>query len=152
MKQVCIIFAVGFVAGIAALSGCQPASYNPAMATRAYPEQLHTTDTVDMQVFRDDTTIELVNTTANTYTDVDVWLNQRYVLRVDELPAGGSLTLSLWDFYDERGEVFNAGGLFRSVDPTPLRLVELQTSDTEPMVGLITIRAEDAPEPISAEQ
>jgi len=27
-------------------------------------------------------------------------------------------------------------------DPTPVRLVEIQTTDEEPLIGLITIRAE----------
>lgn len=105
-----------------------------------------------MQVFRDNEKIEIVNTTAKTYTDIDIWLNQRYVRHLDLLPAGESVTLSLWDFCDQWGGVINAGGVWRTYTPTPVRMVEIQTSDTEPMIGLIAIRAEDPPDPPSSQR
>ncbi len=117
--------------------------YDISRATRPYPADLHTTDTVDMQVFRDGTRIEIVNSTARSYSDFNLWINQRYVRRVESLPAGRSITLSLWDFWDKRGEVFYSGGFFASYKPAPLRLVEIQASEDQPMVGLITLRGED---------
>ncbi len=68
-----------------------------------------------------------------------MWVNQRYVRRVAAIPAGQTVRLSLWDFYDERGDRFSAGGFWRTEEPTPLRLVELQLDEDEPMIGLITI-------------
>lgn len=121
------------------LSGCEQSRFVPDMATRPYPRELHTTDVVDIQVFRDGSDIELINATAHGYRDFDLWVNQRYVHHIDELPAGGRMTLSLWDFFDERGERLNAGGFFRTRQPTPVRLVEMQTAADEPMVGLIAI-------------
>ena len=128
------------------LVGCARQLYQPERATRPYPFELHTTQTVDMQVFRDHEHLEIVNTTATTYTDVDVWINQRYVKRVEAIPAGRSVTLSLWDFADQWGGVFNAGGIWRTLEPTPVRLVELQTRPDEPTIGLMAIRAEDPPD------
>ena len=125
-----------------ALLGCQDVRYDPARATQSYPHHLHHANSVNIQVFRQDTSIELVNATTHAYTDFDLWINQRYASRIESLPAGATLRVSLWDFYDERGESLNAGGLFRSDDPTPVRLVEIQTTDEEPLIGLITIRAE----------
>ena len=122
--------------------GCQDIRYDPARATQSYPHHLHQANSVNIQVFRQDTSIELVNATTHAYTDFDLWINQRYASRIESLPAGATLRVSLWDFYDERGESLNAGGLFRSDDPTPVRLVEIQTTDEEPLIGLITIRAE----------
>ena len=139
--------AIGVKALLAvALAGCSRQIFDPARATRPYPSHLHQAISVDIQVFRDDEQIELINATPHSYRDFDLWINQRYVLHVDELPSGGSISLSLWDFYDERGERVNAGGFWRTEKPTPVRLVEIQLAEDEPMIGLITIRAED-PEP-----
>ncbi len=124
------------------LLGCQDVRYDPARATPSYPHHLHRANSVNIQVFREDTSIELVNATTRAYTEFDLWINQRYTSRIESLPAGATLRVSLWDFYDERGESLNAGGLFRSDEPTPVRLVEIQTGDEQPLVGLITIRAE----------
>ncbi len=122
--------------------GCQDIRYDPVRATPSYPHHLHQANSVNIQVFREDTSIELVNATTRSFADFDLWINQRYASRIESLPAGATLRVSLWDFYDERGESLNAGGLFRSDDPTPVRLVEIQTTDEEPLIGLITIRAE----------
>ncbi len=124
--------------------GCHRSLYDADKATRAYPESLHTTTVVDIQVFREGESIELRNATATTYRDFDLWINQRWVRRVEELRAGGTLRLSLWDFWDERGETINAGGLFRTDVPTPVRLVEIQMAEDAPMVCLVAIRAEPA--------
>jgi hypothetical protein len=127
--------------------GCARKTYDPAWATKPYPEQLHTTDTVDMQVFRNDTNIEIINSTASSYSDFDMWINQRYVAHVESLPAGQSITLSLWDFRDVYGNKFNAGGFFRTIEATPLRMVEIQQRPDQKLIGLVTIRAEDVTVP-----
>ena len=135
---------------LGALTGCERKMYDPEWATQPYPSRLHSTQTVDMQVFRRETEIEIVNSTARSYQDIDVWVNQRYVHAVDSLPAGQTVTLSLWDFHDEWGGTFNAGGFFRAYEPTPVRLVEIQPGAAQPLVGLVTIRREPVflrPEP-----
>ena len=123
--------------------GCHRALYDPAKATRPYPAHLHTARSVDIQVFRDQTNLLLVNATARSYYDFDLWINRRYVAHVPALPAGESLRLSLWHFYDVRGESVNAGGFWRTKEPTPVRLVEIQLDHQQPLIGLVTIRAED---------
>ncbi len=124
-------------------TGCERKMYDPSWATRPYPRELHTTATIDVQVFRNDTKLQLVNFTPRSYSNFDLWINQRYVTHVESLPAGGSIELSLWDFYDEFGDRFNAGGFFRTYSPTPVRLVQIQTEPDQPLIGLVTIRAED---------
>jgi hypothetical protein len=119
-------------------SGCRQL-YKPEMATPAYPQELHTAETIDMQVFRDGESIEIVNATPRSFQDINVWINQRFTQPVDDLPAGGRVRLSIWDFWDLRGERMIGGGFFATDDPTPVILVEIQTSDTEPLLGLITI-------------
>lgn len=127
---------------IAFLTGCAPSLYHPERATRGYPMDLHEPASVDIQVFRDDTHLTLVNATPNSYREFDLWINQRYMNRIAALPAGETITISLWDFYDERGDQFNAGGLFRTREPTPVRLVEIQPGEDQKLIGLITIPSE----------
>ncbi len=132
------------------ITACTPQTYNPALATRPYPRDSHTTQVADMQVFRDGAKLKIVNSTAKSYRDFDLWINQRFVHHVDSLLAGETLELSLWDFRDEYGDTFNAGGFFRSIPPTPVRLVEIQPAPDQKTLGLITIRREPVtvtPEP-----
>lgn len=133
---------LGLITSLAFLGGCAPSLYHPERATRAYPLDLHRPQSVDIQVFRDDTSITLVNATPNSYENFDLWINQRFVHSVESLKAGETITISLWDFYDERGDQFNAGGLFRTREPMPVRLVEIQRGEDQPLVGLITIPSE----------
>ena len=125
------------------LLGCTRNLYDPEQATRPYPHELHTTNVADMHVFRRGTSIEIVNSTAHSYNDFYLWINQRYVRHVDALSAGETITLSLWDFRDEFGDAFNAGGFFRTYPATPVRLVQIQPAEGEQLLGLVTIRAED---------
>lgn len=81
----------------------------------------------------------VVNATATSYQDFDLWINQQYVSRVPVLAAGETILLSLWDFRNNLGEAFNAGGVFRTEIPTPVRMAEIQIDDQEPMVGMISI-------------
>jgi len=123
-------------------SGCEGVRYDPARATRLYPDELHHTNSVNIQVFRHETSIEIINATTRSFSDFDLWINQRYVHRLESLPVGQTVHVSLWEFYDVRGESFNAGGFWRSDEPTSVRLVEIQSSETEPLVGLVTIPSE----------
>ncbi len=125
-----------------AASGCAEIRYDPHRATRAYPDDLHQPKAIDIQVFRDGTSIEIVNSTPHSYRDFDLWINQRYVVRVDSMLAGETIRLSLREFYDRWGEAFGAGGFLRTVEPTPVRLVEMQLGEDEPLISLIAIRAE----------
>jgi hypothetical protein len=123
-------------------AGCTPAMYVPDMAADPYPRHLHEPNAIDVQVFRNGTTIELVNATGRSYENVNVWINKRWVRHVASLPAGARLRLSLWDFFDERGERINAGGFWRVREPTPIRLVQLQIDDEQPLIGLVAIPGE----------
>lgn len=136
LRATCVVACLSLVA-------CQPKTYVADLATRPYPSAQHTTDVIDVQCFRRDTELELVNATANSYRDFDLWINQRYVHHVDALPAGETIRVSLWDFFDEWGQRFYAGGFFRSYPPQPVRMVEVQTGEGAPMIGLVAIRSEE---------
>ena len=144
IKQLRQLIVLGVLAGTLVLcaNGCESVRYDPARATREYPQELHQTNSVNIQVFRHETSIEIINATTRSFKDFDLWINQRYVHRLESLPAGQTVHVSLWEFYDVRGESFNAGGFWRADEPTSVRLVEIQSSDTEPLVGLVTIPSE----------
>lgn len=114
----------------------------PELATRPYPTEQHTTNTVDIQCFRRGTNLEIVNATARSYDNFDLWINQRFVHTIAALPAGATVRVSLWDFVDAYGQRFYAGGFFRSYPAEPVRLAEIQIAADQPMVGLIAVRDE----------
>lgn len=126
----CVLFAT---------TGCGHTMYDPDHATAAYPFNLHESNSVDIQVFRKGPTLEIVNSTPVTYRDIDIWINQRFTRHLDVLPAGATLQLSLWDFWDLRGDRFSGGGFWRTEDETPVRLVEFQLNDDQPLVGLVAV-------------
>ena len=131
------------VVALLGVSGCTAARSAPELASAPYPIAMHRPESIDIQVLRTDTEIELINATAHGYVDFDLWLNQRYVKQIPSLPAGESIRLSLWGFHDERGETFNAGGFWRTEAATPLWLAEIQTAPELPMIGLLTIASDD---------
>ncbi len=119
--------------------GCERAMYDASRATRPYPLKLHERTSVDIQAFPEGTQLTIVNSTPRSYGPCDVWINQRFMSRLAGLPTGATVTMSLWDFWDERGDRFSAGGFWRTERPTPVRLIELQVGEDQPLVGLTTI-------------
>jgi hypothetical protein len=162
---VCLL---GVVTGLQ--GACSAIRYDPERATRLYPAGLHQQQTADIQVLRKGERIQIVNTSPRSFGGVassappetapatspddvvtgsmsggvDVWINQRYVYNVAAIPSGATVTMNLDDFRDVRGEGLHPGGLLRQFTPTPVRLVELQLSDAEPLLGLVVIRSEPA--------
>ena len=124
-------------------AACNTPNFDPAKSTREYPFELHTTNTVPIQVFRDGTMIEIVNSTDNNWGASSLWINQQYMRSITGLAAGQRLTLSLSEFRNDIGEEFRAGGFLRTRQPTPVRLVEIQPGAGQPLVGFITIRGGD---------
>ncbi|MFO0963851.1 MAG: hypothetical protein U0625_13235 [Phycisphaerales bacterium] len=128
-------------AGLALLgAGCQRYPYDPTQATRAYPRALKQESVVDIQVISNlnQGALKLVNATANTYTDFDLWINQRYMRHIPELKAGETLELDIESFWDERGEGPFPGGWFRYYQPTPIVLAQIQVGPDKPLIGLIS--------------
>ncbi len=126
--------------------GCQRYPYDPEKATRPFPKQLKQVSMVDIQVIPTVTegTIKVINPTATSYRNFDLWINQRYVRHVDALLAGESLDFAIDSFWDERGEGPFPGGWFRYFDPTPIVLVQIQATPESPLIGLISKPPESA--------
>ena len=117
-------------------AGCQSSPYGEP--TRPFPQQTQQTQVVDVQVFRDGPELTLVNATATTYREADLWINQRYVRALPVLPAGGRLVLNLLDFRDDAGERFRGGGFFAAKEPDPVVLAQLELKDGT-LIGLVAL-------------
>ena len=127
--------------GVLVLSagGCFPKRYNAAKATRHYPAELGQGETINVQVTRSGSHIVIVNGTAIEFEDIDLWMNQRYLHHLSELRPGGTVRISLGDFWDVWGGGPNPGGLLRWYDPTPVVLVQAQIDQESPLIGFISI-------------
>jgi hypothetical protein len=134
------------VAAVIALAACQRYPYDPEKASRPYPSLAKQESVVDIQVIPDPSggSLKLVNPTATSYRNFDLWLNQRYVRRVESLAAGESVSLAIDSFWDERGEGPFPGGWFRYYEPTPIVLVQIEPTPGAPLVGLISKPPEKA--------
>jgi hypothetical protein len=133
MKQI-LIAATFFV-----LPSCYNPAGNPNLASRPYPMELHVQDSVPIQVIRQEEYVDIVNSTADDYNNATLWVNQRYSKEIPALEAGATMRINLWSLHDSYGEQFNAGGVWRTDEPTQLVLAELQTGEDQPLVGLIVI-------------
>ena len=121
------------------LIACQNQSGNPELANSTYPMNLHQSGSVSIQVHRSDEFIEIVNSTAIDYGSGTLWINQRFSTQLKPIPAGKTVTVNLWSLRDEYGEQFNAGGAWRTDEPTQVVIAELQGSNPTLLVGLIVI-------------
>ncbi|MEY3021307.1 MAG: hypothetical protein RIS86_503 [Planctomycetota bacterium] len=131
-------------AAILSGAGCmQSVRYDPAKATRAYPFSQPQARVIEAQVFNDGESVTIVNATTESFGPVDVWMNQRYLHRLETgLAAGAVTTIPLDEFWDLRGEGPFPGGLLRYYPPTPVRLVQLQAAPDQPLIGLVSIPTE----------
>ena len=123
-------------------TGCETMRYEPSKATRAYPFGTPQERVANVQVFNDGDAMLIVNPTAEGWTNIDVWLNQRYMHHVERLDAGQTLRIALGDFWDVRGEGPFPGGLLRYYPPTPIRLVQIEVAPGKPLVGFLSIPTE----------
>jgi len=114
---------------------------NAALAGPEYPDR-NQAKTLDIQVVRDETTIRLTNTTARGFGPSRMWVNRWYSKAIEKLDVGQTLELDLWEFRDQYGEPFQAGGFFATRKPERLVLAQLQTG--EDVYGLVVVgRAEE---------
>ncbi len=122
------------------LGGC--ATSRDMTNARPYPGSLAQKGSVNIQVVRQTTTVELTNTTARDYGASTLWLNARYSRPIDGLKVGETLTLSMKQFRDEHGDAFRHGGFFATETPDRLVLAQIETKDAEgkaELIGLVVV-------------
>lgn len=109
---------------------------------RPYPRHLAQSEVVDIQMIRNpETVLTMTNTTARTFGPSTVWINGRYSRPILGLAPGETLRLNLYEFRDEFGEKFRAGGFFATKLPDKVVHAQLETivdGETE-LVGLVVV-------------
>ena len=133
-----LIISISMTALIITLPACtQQIKVTDNTTPRRYPYDKSTIKVIDIQVKRDKTNILITNTTANSYNDFDLWLNERYLRHVNSLKAGETKTLSLYEFVDEYSEGLKVGGFLATGHPDPIIKAEIETNSG--MIGLIAV-------------
>lgn len=94
-----------------------------------YPDHLERGRTLDVQVARKVTQIELTNTTAESFGPSTLWINMWFSHEIDGLAPGQTLRFNLRQFKDQHGEGFRAGGFFATREPERVVLAELETDE-----------------------
>ena len=139
----------GFVIGplllvcMATSAGCFPKRYNAAKATERYPSNLPVNQIAQVQVTRDGNEMVIVNGTVIDFKDMKLWLNRRYLHKVERIQPGETVRIDMGEFWDVWGGGPNPGGLLRWYDPTPIVLLEAQIDETSPLIGLLSIPDEN---------
>lgn len=125
------------IAASALIGGCAQRAVVNFEDAREYPLEAVQNETLNIQVFRNGTQIQLTNTSARTLPAGTLWINQWWFQEVPELAPGESLELGLRDFVDRYGQPFRAGGFFATRDPDLVVLAQWQTQDD--LLGLVVV-------------
>jgi hypothetical protein len=130
-----IKFSSGLMLGAMLLVGCGgPNEYHPNAeptklaayaATKPYPantqpqEDLRLTASVNRQSGQ----VTIRNFSGAPLQDVDVWINQGYVLHLNKIEPNGSRTVNPGDFYNANGSSLE------NTPPEGIRKIQIQTHD-----------------------
>ncbi|MBK7406350.1 MAG: hypothetical protein IPJ41_17550 [Phycisphaerales bacterium] len=136
---------------LTALPGCSAiptglASDPVGAYDRPYPRELVQTEVLDIQVIRNpETVLTMTNTTARTFGPSTVWINSRYSLPIEGFRPGQTVRMDLYDFRDEFGEKFRAGGFFATKQPDKVTHAQLETlvDGESRMLGLVVVGQND---------
>ncbi len=139
-----IIAAIGASLASMSLGGCAATLYDPALATRKYPEELSQSQVLQIQAVPQATTLQVINATATDFSDFDIWVNRRFVQHVNSMQAGKTIELKIEKFRDVWGQCPQPGGFWRTRAPTPLVFVQIQCKDATTLLGLVAVVPEDA--------
>ncbi len=106
-----------------------------------YPDSMTKGEVVDIQVFRDSTTLRFTNSTTDDFGPSIVWLNQRYSQPLAGLASGETIEMDLKLFVDEFGETFRAGGFYAQRVPAPVVLCQLETEldGQQQLIGFVVV-------------
>lgn len=113
---------------------------------RVYPKETGRGATLDIQVVRRVSRIELTNTTARPFGPSTLWLNGRFSREIHGLDVGEHVAFSLREFRDEFGDEFRGGGFFASELSERLVLAEIETKQpdgTPVILGLVVVGGQE---------
>jgi hypothetical protein len=141
----CVLGSV-LLAGLGAAVLCGCAAEREIVEREPYPAAVPQGPTLDIQVVRHATDLELTNTTARTLGPSTIWLNRWNSRRIEGLAPGENLRIPLREFLDRYGEPFRPGGFWAIEQPDRLGVVEIQTAGeggAEVMLGLVVVNERD---------
>ncbi|MCC7408918.1 MAG: hypothetical protein IT442_12670 [Phycisphaeraceae bacterium] len=96
-----------------------------------YPKDAPLGEDLDILVRRDGGTLRVVNRTPRKYENVQLWLNQQWVGKIDAIDIGQENTFSLGRFINQYGEKYPTAGLLN-----PDRALKLVLADIfDPATG-----------------
>lgn len=96
---------------------------------------------LNVQVFRDETTITITNTTSDPIAAGRIWANGWYSTEFKGLGVGETVVLNLDEFRDQYGDAFRAGGFFAAKKPERLVLAQIHTEGQ--VLGLVVVGGQD---------
>jgi hypothetical protein len=96
-----------------------------------YPEEAAMVEVLDIQVFRDVTTLRYTNTTTSDMPACTLWLNKRYSAPIPAVASGETVEIDLRQFVDEFGDTYKAGGFFAQREPAPVVLAQIEVPGAE---------------------
>ncbi len=129
---------------LSTLSGCQ--LFNEKLTAEpgpVYPEDAPMASVLDVQVFRDVTTLRFTNSTTSDLPESTMWLNKRYSAPMPAVASGETIELDLRGFVDEFGDTYKAGGFFAQREPAPVVLAQIAVPDDNgnPLLyGLVVVQ------------
>jgi len=109
----------------------------------AYPENAPAARVLDIQVFRDVTTLRFTNTTTMDIPASTMWLNKRYSAPLPSIASGETAELDLRGFVDEFGDTYKAGGFFAQREPAPVVLAQIEMPNPageDALYGLVVVQ------------
>jgi len=95
------------------------------LAATPYPKDAPLGEDIDIIVVRDGGALRLVNRTPHSYGDLDLWLNQQWLGKVDRIVIGGDNFVQLPSFVNHHRERFPVGGFLTPDKTLPVVLAEL---------------------------
>ena len=102
-----------------------PPEHLGELSRLSYPKDTQLGDDLNVVVVRKGEQIELANLTARAFDDVQLWLNQSYVGRVDRLDVGTDNRFTLRHFVNRHGEIYPVGAFLRPDKSLAVVLAEL---------------------------
>ncbi|MBX3364841.1 MAG: hypothetical protein KF866_08765 [Phycisphaeraceae bacterium] len=151
MKQltrhlVSLVAAAGTVTLV--MAGCSTGATRISEEGVNYPSNLAQGETLDVQVIRRETVIEISNTSALDLPPGKLWLNAWFASDFPGLAVGQTRTFRLADFKDRHGERFAAGGFWATRPPDQVVLAQIETTDAQgapKLLGLVVIGTTNPP-------
>lgn len=105
---------LGGIVGLMLLGGCggggQLAPWRVELASLPYPKDAPRGQDLDIVVETVGSSLLLTNRTPLIYRDVQLWINQQYVTRIEMIDIGDNPMLPLDQLINEHGESFPTAG------------------------------------------